>query len=233
MRRAQRLLRLVQILRARRTATAAELADEVGVSTRTIYRSVRDLEDAGVPIEGEAGVGYRLSHRVDLPSMTFTPEELEALVLGVRMVRTWGDPDLADAARLALDRIQGALPGPLARAIDKTVLFSNPVPWKESTPVALKTLREAIARQRVVALHYVDRHDAETTRTIRPLGLYFWGTVWTVAAWCELRAGFRNFRADRVVRAELLDRRFQTDENTDLEAFVVEMRASPPGPTGR
>ena len=233
MRRAQRLLRLVQLLRARRSATAAELAEELGVSVRTIYRSMRDLEDAGVPVEGEAGVGYRLSHRLDLPQMTFAPLELEALVLGVRIVQTWADPELAGAARSALDRIRGALPSPLARAIDETVLFAGPTRAGRQAASHLGVLREAIARRRVVRLQYADGEGVLTERAVWPLGLYFWGTRWTLAAWCELRQGFRNFRPDRIAALELSEQRFSLDEDRDLEAFLTAMRGecAPPGTT--
>lgn len=231
MRRAQRLLRLVQLLRARRSATAAELAEELGVSVRTIYRSMRDLEDAGVPVEGEAGVGYRLAHRLDLPKLTFAPLELEALVLGVRIVEAWTDPALASAARSALERIQGALPGPLARAIDETVLFAGPTTRGAMAARHLGVLREAIARRRVVGLEYADFEGVVTEREVWPLGLYFWGTRWTLAAWCELREGFRNFRPDRIAAVTLRERRYELDEERDLDAFIDAMRSRgmPPG----
>lgn len=225
MRRADRLLRLVQLLRARRTATAAELAAELGVSVRTVYRAVRDLEDAGVPVEGEAGVGYRLAHRLDLPAMTFSVPELEALVLGVRMVETWGDPALAAAARSALDRVRGVLPGPLRRAIDDTVLFSPRTPWTRPADAALTVLREAIGTQHKVRLVYADAQGEQTERVVWPLALYFWGNRWTVGAWCELRQGFRNFRPDRVVGATCLEARFERTDGQDLHAFAAEMQA--------
>jgi predicted DNA-binding transcriptional regulator YafY len=225
MRRADRLLRLVQLLRSRRTATAAELAAELGVSVRTIYRAVRDLEDAGVPVEGEAGVGYRLSHRMDLPAMTFSVPELEALVLGVRMVQAWGDPALAGAARSALDRVRGVLPGPLRRSIDDTVLFATRVPWTPEAGVGLRVLREAIGTRQRVLLVYKDARGQESQRTVWPLALYFWGDRWTVGGWCELREDFRNFRPDRVVSAEALDSRFEPSEGRDLEAFRAAMHA--------
>jgi len=225
MRRAHRLLRLVQLLRARKVATAAELADELGVSTRTVYRAVRDLEDAGVPVEGEAGVGYRLGHRLDLPAMTFTPTELEALVLGVRMVSSWADPELAGSARSALDRIRGAMPGPLARAMDATVLFSASTPWSRRASDHLGQLREAIACRRVVSLAYEDGKGQTSQRDVWPLGLYFWGTRWTLGAWCVLREDFRNFRPDRIASMTVTDQRFETDENIGLDAFLAAMKA--------
>jgi len=223
MRRAHRLLRLVQLLRARRVATAAELAEELGVSTRTVYRAVRDLEDAGVPVEGEAGVGYRLAHRVDLPPMTFSPLELEALVLGARMVSTWADPELAAAANSAVQRVQGAMPGPLARTMDESVLFSRPTNWSKTAGKNLSLLRSAIAEQRKVVVDYADAMGVPTQRTLRPLGLYFWGTRWTLAAWCELRHAFRNFRPDRIVAVSLLDARFDPTDECGLEAFRTAM----------
>jgi predicted DNA-binding transcriptional regulator YafY len=102
--RTDRVLRLVQLLRQRGVVTAATLARELGVSKRTVYRDVRDLEESGVPVEGEAGVGYRLARGFELPPLTFNAAEIEALVLGARMVQAAGDPERGEAARSALER---------------------------------------------------------------------------------------------------------------------------------
>ena len=198
MRRADRLFRIVQQLRRRRLTTAAEIARELEVSTRTIYRDVQDLIDSGVPIEGEAGVGYRLQNGYELKPMTFTVEELEALVLGARMVEAWGDPDLGAAVRSAMLKIESVLPEPLQASMLKTALFGPPYRVRTEASDQLIRLRRAISTERWVWLRYVDAAESETERTIIPLGLYFWGRQWTVAAYCWLRADYRSFRVDRM-----------------------------------
>ena len=229
MRRADRLFRIVQQLRKRRLTTAAEIAAELEVSTRTIYRDVQDLIDSGVPIEGEAGVGYRLQNGFELKPMTFTVEELEALVLGARMVQSWGDPDLGAAVRSAMIKIESVLPEPLQASMLKTALFGPPYRVRTEASEQLRRLRHAIGNERWIWLRYVDAAEAETERTIIPLGLYFWGKEWTLAAYCWLRADYRSFRVDRV--RELRDsapdsnRLAALDATVSLEGYVRAMEA--------
>ena len=203
MRRADRLFQIVQLLRTRRLTTAADLAAELEVSTRTVYRDVQDLVECGVPIEGEAGVGYRLQKGFELRPMTFTVDELQALVLGARLVQAWADPDLGVAVRGAMSKIESVLPEPLQAAMLKTALFGPPQRVRRTHSEALSRLRRSIGRERWVHLHYVDAKTAVTERTIIPLGLYFWGEFWLLAGYCFLRADYRTFRVDRV--REILD----------------------------
>jgi predicted DNA-binding transcriptional regulator YafY len=211
MRRADRLFRIVQRLR-RRTAvvTAARLARELEVSERTIYRDVADLVASGVPIEGEAGVGYRLPRGgFDLPPLMFNEDEIEALVLGARVVKGWGDPALARAAEDVLTKVEAVLPPKLKGRIADATLFALNLREQKEVSAQLGTFRGAIRESRKVSLDYVDRVAQPTTRTIWPLGLFYWGLTWTVGGWCELRNEFRNFRLDRIAGARVTDRRFQ------------------------
>jgi predicted DNA-binding transcriptional regulator YafY len=198
MRRADRLFQIVQLLRTRRLTTAAELAAELEVSTRTVYRDVQDLVECGVPIEGEAGVGYRLQKGYELRPMTFTVEELQALVLGARLVQAWADPELGVAVRGAMSKIESVLPEPLQAAMLKTALFGPPQRVRREGSETLLRLRQALLRERWAHLRYVDAKDAETERTVVPLGLYFWGEWWLLAGYCFLRGDYRTFRVDRV-----------------------------------
>jgi predicted DNA-binding transcriptional regulator YafY len=198
MRRADRLFQIIQLLRVRRLTTAADLAQELEISTRTVYRDVQDLIESGVPIEGEAGVGYRLRKGFELPAMTFTVDELEALVLGARLVETWADPDLGVAVRGAMKKIEGVLPEPLQASMLRTALFGPPTRVATQAPEPLRHLRRAISHERWVFLRYMDGEGRETERTIVPLGLYFWGRQWLLASYCLLRNDYRSFRVDRV-----------------------------------
>ena len=216
MRRADRLFRLVQQLRRRRVSTAAQLAGALGVSVRTVYRDVRDLSVSGVPVVGEAGVGYALARGFEVPPLMFTAAELEALVLGARVVRAWADPELKAAAEEALGKIEAVLPDRLRRAIPDATLFAPDFHVRRALTRHMTTLRTAIRESRKVRLAYEDREARPTARTVRPLGLFFWGDAWSLGAWCELRGGFRNFRLDRMASAELLPEAFPAEAGKTL-----------------
>jgi len=219
MRRADRLFRLVQVLRARRFATAKSLAEALEVSERTVYRDVRDLSLSGVPIEGEAGVGYALRRDFDMPPLMFDFEEIEALTAGARMVQAWSGPQLARAAQSALDKIAAALPADKRIAMDRTRLFAPSFHVDPELGKVLDVMREAIVDQRRLSFQYRDAGDKPSERKVRPLGLYFWGQRWTLAAWCEMRDDFRNFRLDRATRVAI-GNRFADEPGKRLEDFL-------------
>ena len=219
MRRADRLFRLVQLLRKSRVVTAQRIAEELEVSDRTVYRDVRDLTLSGVPIRGEAGVGYALAHGFDLPPMTFTIDELEALVLGVRVVQGWADPALAKAADSLLAKVEMVLPDQLRPRVVGTKLVAPRMnPGSGIGPLGL--VREALRSQRRVKFAYLDEAKKASTREVRPLTLAFWGKTWTLGAWCELRQDFRSFRVDRLQDAEL-SAPFETEPGKTLDDFIV------------
>jgi predicted DNA-binding transcriptional regulator YafY len=219
MRRADRLFRLVQVLRARRFATARSLADALEVSERTVYRDVRDLSLSGVPIEGEAGVGYALRRDFDLPPLMFDFEEIEALTAGARMVQAWSSPTLARAAQAALDKIAVALPGDKRIAMDRTRLYAPSFHVNPQLGKVLDVIREAVVAGRRLAFEYRDGDGTASERSVRPLGLYFWGERWTVAAWCEMREDFRNFRLDRMAQVGV-GKRFPDEDGKRLDDFL-------------
>ncbi len=222
------MFQLVQLLRTRGFVTAARLAEEMEVSVRTVYRDVRDLVASGVPIDGEAGVGYRLAQGYELPPMTFTPEELEALVLGARMVQAWGDDAMAGPARAVLTKVEAVLPEPLREVLLRTALFVPTRAWGTRSTAELSTLRQAISQQRKLRIGYQKVAGEMSGRVIRPLGLYFWGDRWSLASYCELRAEYRNFRPDRITALELLDDRFDGRDGIDLQAYIHHMEREVP-----
>jgi predicted DNA-binding transcriptional regulator YafY len=222
MRRADRLFRLVQLLRARRFATGDQIARELGVSRRTVYRDVADLQGSGVPIRGEAGVGYRLERGYELAPLIFTSDELAGLVLGARIVAAWGDPDLAAAVASAMTKVEAVLPEALRRIVLETPLFAPGRPWASAMAGEVALLRRAISERRLVHFRYGREDGTESERDARPLGLYFWGRKWTLASWCELRADYRSFRPDRMRDLVLLDRSFDPDaDGISLAGFVA------------
>ena len=219
MRRADRLFQIVQRLRGRAPVTAATLARELEVSARTIYRDVQDLVLSGVPIQGEAGVGYALPRSFDLPPLMFDEAEIEALVLGARIVESWADAELARAARNVLSKVEVVLPPRLRDRIPDAALFAPGFHVRKATSEGLSELRAAIKARRKVALAYRDRGDAATERTVQPLGVFYWGASWSLGAWCELRRDFRNFRLDRVTKLEVTSETFADEPGRTLRDF--------------
>jgi predicted DNA-binding transcriptional regulator YafY len=221
MRRADRLFRLVQILRGGRVHTAASLAEELEVSERTLYRDVRDLMASGVPIEGEAGVGYVMQSGFDLPPLMFTSDEVEALVMGARMVEAWADPVLAKSAAAVLSKVRSVLPPALANRVENVPLFALDFHVPDEARKNLEPVRVAISGRNLLRFAYKREDGLSTERVVRPLGLYFWGKKWTFAAWCELRRDFRNFRPDRMSAIEVLKETFPVEEERELATFLA------------
>jgi len=216
MRRADRLFQLVQLIRGRRLSTAAFLAGRLEVSERTVYRDVADLMAQGVPIEGEAGVGYRMRAGFDLPPMMFTADEAQALVASVRLAQPRLDIALARDAEAALSKIVAVLPPAARAAAESLAVYAPPFGPDAATRARLEQLRLAAEARHAVRLVYVDLNERRSERTVRPLGCFYWGAVWTLAAWCEARAAFRNFRVDRIAELEVLDQRFRDEPGKTL-----------------
>lgn len=220
MRRADRLFQIVQLLRGRRVVTAAQLSAALGISQRTLYRDIRDLSLSGVPILGEAGVGYRMGAGFEVPPIMFTFDEVEALVAGIRVMESWGGPQLGASARSALEKISHALPENRRKEIENAHLYAPGFHVPAATYAHLDPARRAIAAGERLTLDYRDVSGKESQRAIRPLGLYFWGTQWTLVAWCEVRNGFRTFRLDRIASMASTGERFETEPSKSLEEFL-------------
>jgi len=207
--RSERLLELIQALRRhRQPVSGAALAEELGVSLRTIYRDIQTLIGQGATIDGEAGVGFVLRPGFVLPPLMFSDEELEALVLGSRLLAQRADKPLADAARNAIAKIAAVLPGDLRDSIDSTGLLAGPGRRPPPDPVDIARVRAAIRTERKLILAYTDPNGRQTRRTVWPIALGFFDRVRMLAAWCELRQDFRHFRTDRITSLRATDQRF-------------------------
>src|ERR1700760_2321134 len=211
MRRADRLFRIIQILRRkRRPATANEIASELETSLRTVYRDIAQLMADRVPIRGEAGIGYVLEGGFDLPPLMLTADEIEAAMLGAQWVMTRGDPALARAAGDLVAKIGVVIPEhlrPLLMEPALTPLTSHRGPLDT---IDMARVRAAIRTQGKIALVYRDESERESRRVVWPIAVSYWDAVRLIVAWCELRKGFRHFRTDRVFGAEFLDARYST-----------------------
>jgi predicted DNA-binding transcriptional regulator YafY len=220
MRRADRLFLLVNALRGRRAAVPAHaLAESLGVSLRTVYRDVADLQTSGVPIEGEAGVGYVLRKGADIPPLMFNADELEALVVGTRFVRAFGGARLGASAKAALLKIEAVLPPELRARSERSRIFAPEVARLESSGL-IDRLHAAIEARHVLRLDYRDQDGQTSARDIEPLCLAFWGGSWTIGAWCRLRADFRSFRPDRIDAIAETGEVFADDAARGLEAYL-------------
>jgi predicted DNA-binding transcriptional regulator YafY len=219
-RRADRLFEIIQLLRRKPTVKARELAEALEVSERTIYRDVRDLMASGVPIEGEAGVGYVLRAGYDLPPLMFKEQEIEALVLGARIVESWADKELAAAATDAIAKIEAVIPDQLRSYMAQTALLAPATHYMEPLTFDLAELRRAIRGQTRVHFLYRDVLEKRSERTVRPLSLAYFGPVWVLAAWCELRDDFRTFRIDRISGFSTTGERFPAERGKSLHDFL-------------
>jgi len=223
MRRADRLFQIVQILRNKRLVTAKALAERLEVSERTIYRDIQDLSLSGVPVEGEAGVGYRLRHTIDIPPIMFSADEIAALVVGARMAKTWAGTELGHSAQSALDKITAVIPAELRTKIEDSKLFSLRFSQRVDLDVNLDICRKAIDDKRLLRIGYCRADGEQSLRRIRPLGLYFWGNVWSLVGWCELRDDFRNFRLDRIQNIQPENETFTDADGQGLQDFIKRM----------
>lgn len=225
MRRADRLMKLVHYLRRmRRAVTAQRIAEDFDICQRTVYRDIHDLMNSGVPIYGEAGVGYVIDKKYHLPPVMFDPDELEAIALGIAMVRNWTDEAFAEKANSAYEKIQAALPETLLNDLQQLATYSMPssakIPWE----VSFSEVRECIRQKQKIKFTYSDEKKKTTTRKVRPLSLIYFGPVWLLVAWCEKRKDFRNFRLDRMKELTKTGQYFRDEKGKTLQDYIDSMK---------
>lgn len=226
MRRADRLFLIINALRGRRASTARELADLLQVSPRTVYRDVGDLQLSGIPIEGEAGVGYTLRRGSDIPPLMFTRDELEALVVGARFTRAFAGRRLAASAEQALVKVEAVLPEDLRRRAERSRILAPASRAREAERARLDDLHRAIDAGRAAAFRYTKEDGAASDRVVEPLCLAFWGRAWTLGAWCRTREDFRNFRVDRMEQVTVLEEPVSEDPARGLRAYLAAVGAA-------
>ncbi|MBB4184957.1 putative DNA-binding transcriptional regulator YafY [Sinorhizobium terangae] len=221
MRKASRLFEIIQILRlARKPITAAEIAETLEVTPRSIYRDIAALQAMRVPIEGERGLGYVLRPGFDLPPLMFTIEETEAIVLALALLARTGDEELKAAARRVNQKITGAVPGPLRQAFQSQALHAWGTVAAPPPAIDLAMIRRAIRDEQKLALDYRDELGRASERTVRPLALIYYSEHAMMVAWCELRQDIRNFRADRVEHCEPVDAFFRGEGNNLRQLWI-------------
>ncbi|MBM7066974.1 YafY family protein [Actibacterium sp. 188UL27-1] len=223
MRRADRLFQIVQYLRGGRLVRAQDLAERLEVSQRTIYRDIADLQASGVPVDGEAGVGYIMQGGFDLPPLMFNRDEIVALVAGARLLRAWGGEAMAAAAMEALVKIDAVLPEAERDRAAAVQVHAFAPEMTDPLRRQLDRIEIAVDKRRCLTFVYADKAAQHTQRTVRPLGLWFWGKVWTLVAWCELREDFRMFRVDRMTDT-CAGAGYKAEPGRDLRTFYALMR---------
>lgn len=225
MRRADRLFQIVQHFRSGRLLTAAELGEHLEVSPRTIYRDIADLQASGIPIDGEAGVGYVLKSGFDLPPIMFSREEVVALIAGARLVQAWGGAAMARAALQALEKIDSVLPDHIREQTGQVEIHAMSNGITKEVRQRIDELERAIQARHRTKLTYSDAQGEQSSRVVWPLGLWFWGKVWTLVAWCELRNDFRMFRIDRVSAMVPDGKPYPVESQKSLQEFYRRMEA--------
>ena len=223
MRRADRLFQIVQHLRGGRLTTARDLSETLEVSERTIYRDIADLIGSGVPIEGEAGVGYVMWAGYDIPPLMFTRDEVMAVIAGTRLIERMGGASMAKAATEALVKVRSVLPDSLGAQADRVEIHAGPnLMPSERDRHFIDQIEAAINARLRLALSYVDEGARKSTRVVRPLALWLWKNGWCVVSWCELREDFRMFRIDRI-EGFTIGERFREERDKNLPALYAQL----------
>jgi predicted DNA-binding transcriptional regulator YafY len=225
MRRADRLLRLIQILRRhRKPVTADSISAELEVSVRTIYRDIAVLQAERVPVRGEAGIGYVLGDGFDLPPLMFNPNEIEALILGLRWVQQHGDRELARASRDVAAKITAVLPSHLKPVISEATFVVAPSLSAPVDSIDMANLRAAVRRGCKVNVQYCDANGSQTERTIWPFAFTYHQAVRIVVCWCELREAFRHLRTDRIRMMTVLPQTYPERKTALARRWQAEIR---------
>ena len=227
MRRTDRLFELIQILRDGRLHRGQDLAERLGVSLRTLYRDMDTLVASGIPVEGERGLGYMMTAPITLPPLNLTLAELEALHLGLSVVEKAADEDMRRAAETLSRKIDAVLPEDRTAPANGWGFAVYPFAEAARGFVHMAPLRAAIRTRRKADITYLSLDGEETSRRIRPLQMEYWGRVWTLTAWCELREAFRVFRVDRIQTLDISDESFEEEPGKTLGDYLVQVDAGP------
>ena len=220
MRKADKLFQLTNLIRARQPITAEDIALELAVSVRTVYRYIDDLSVTGIPIYGTTGIGYQMDENFELPPLNLTENELDALLLGVKMIKGWTGEKLSNSAKNLAGKIEAVLPKKLLEEYTDVVFapeFMHSVEQRKNWDC----IHAAIKSSHAISIDYLSLDDNWSSRKLYPLGLVYWGGKWTLGAWCTDKMDYRNFRLDRIESLLLHDEKFIKDYKICLSAFMA------------
>ena len=221
MRRADRLFQLTLLLGRGRVLTSSQLAERLGVARRSVYRDIADLRASGVPIEGEAGVGFRMGRGYSVPPLMFTPEELQALVFGAKLVQSCADEGLFAAADALLAKIDAVLPARLRASLENIGLSVPDFRVSPEVKKTLRTLRQAVSDRSRVSFQYTQSDGTQIAARVRALCLRYVGGTWTLGGWSEFDAAFRAFRVYRVDQLHVSDECFPIERGRNLADYLA------------
>ncbi|SMO68732.1 Predicted DNA-binding transcriptional regulator YafY, contains an HTH and WYL domains [Ruegeria faecimaris] len=226
MTRTARLFQLMQSLRSGPSPrTSIELAQDLGVSPRTIHRDIDSLRSLGAVIDGEAGFGFTLIEDATLPPLGFTDDELEALVLGLREVQSIGDPGLSEAASEVLRKLQGRLPPRQSQRLSHAVLTATRFDRPAKPTVDVAELRRATWDEQTIEFSYWDAKGDETRRSVNPLSIVYMDRASVLISWCLLRQDFRVFRLDRMQEMQTTGASFRPNRVPLLREALNRLRS--------
>ncbi len=228
MNRVDRLHAILVHLQGKKRVTAQEIADRFQLSLRTVYRDIKALDESGVPVIGEAGIGYSVMEGYRLPPVMFTQEEASSLLLGSKLVQQFTDSSVRKSFESAMFKVKAVL-----RSSDKDhveeldsriAIHLGPLPPEEEGHQHLSSLRQAIVNKRPVSIEYYSAYKQETTqREAEPIGLFYYGQAWHFIGWCRLRKDYRDFRLDRIRRLIILEDRFDDSIHPSLTEYIAQL----------
>ncbi|WP_448885046.1 helix-turn-helix transcriptional regulator [Citrobacter telavivensis] len=217
MTRTERLLELLQILRAQRyPITASTLAERLEINVRSLYRDIKTLQQQGVCIEGGAGIGYIVKSDFHLPPLNLSHEEINAIILGLNWVSHNTDYDFKNTARNALAKIHAVIPGELKNLIESQSYLTGP---SENNEIFFEDIRNAIKNRKRVNIKYCDKKEVYSSRVIWPIALVYMESCWILVAWCEMRNDFRHFRTDKIEEIVQLDSMYRENRTALLKKW--------------
>ena len=225
MRKAEKLFQLTNLIRVKQPITADQIATELGVSVRTVYRYIDDLSVSGIPIYGTTGVGYQLHESYDLPPLNLTDKEVDVLMLGIKMVSTWTGDVMSESARSLANKIESVLPEHVRNEYSPTVYAPDLLIRRNERKIWEKCYK-TIKEKHCLSIGYQIPDGNRTERNIYPLGLFYWGSKWTVGSWCFLRKDFRDFRLDRIEKIEIHKETGIENQRINLQSYLASIEKS-------
>lgn len=220
MRKADKLFQLTNLIRVKQPITASQIATELEVSVRTVYRYIDDLSVSGIPIYGTAGVGYQLHENYELPPLNLTDKEVDVLMLGIKMVSTWTGDVLSDSAQSLANKIEAVLPKHIRDEYSSKVYAPDLLIRRNERDI-WEMCYKAIKGEHCLSISYQTPNENKTKRKIRPLGLFYWGGKWTVGSWCFLRKDFRDFRLDRIETIKICENTCIENQSINLQSYLA------------
>lgn len=229
MNRTDRLIAIVLLLHSRKVVRARDIADHFEINIRTVYRDMKALNEAGVPVAAEAGEGYSLAPGYHLPPVMFTRDEAGALFLGAELARQFTDASLRQHVESAAAKIQAVLPEEkkeFLEKLDAATIVAPPSRFREGfRNDVLRTIQDAVVRRQILSIEYFSNHrDSFTSRKVEPLGLLYYSNYWHLIAYCRWRKDYRDFRTDRIKSLVMQDEVFAERADFSLEKFLEQTR---------